>query len=195
MNAYSLNDPYAPSSPDDISGEQYIALMNWALDHSDSVMLVYRQAYYKAKDWQELMSVRTKLSEHRIYTRSTPTAWPGTTVGYPDPAEIAEIQKSFPNYTQPDSSLYIDFYAITPEIRQYVLSAGHIQGWLTPNRPEDIAFFIKGKCWFFTTIHEYYYTVCGLHPGTREKLESLGIQFDEYQISEDDLYTEPALLA
>ena len=74
------------------------------------------------------------------------------------------------------------------------MSVGHIRAWLPPRRPEDIAFFTKGKCWFFTTIHEKYYTICVLHPGTREKLESLGIIFDEYQISEDDLYTEPGLL-
>lgn len=191
MNAYSLSNPL---SPDDIAGDQYTDLMNWALDHSDAVMLVYQLSGTDKEFNQTQLSIRDHLSKHRIYTRSTPTEWPGTTVGYPDPSEIAEIRKSFPNYTLPNPSLYIDFYAITPEIRQYVLSAGHIRGWLSPNRPEDIAFFTKGKCWFFTTIHEYYYTICGLHPDTREKLESLGIIFDEYQISEEDLHTEPGLL-
>ena len=183
MNAYSLNDPIKYDHTD-ISGNQYTNLMNWALDHSDSVMLVYR--YRGDNDyWQKLNSIRYILSEHQIYSRSTPEEWPGTRLG---------SSCAWSDLSEPDPNLYIDFYAITPEIRQYVLSAGHIQGWLTPNRPEDIAFFIKGKCWFFTTIHEYYYTVCGLHPGTREKLESLGIQFDEYQISEEDLWIEPGLL-
>ncbi len=192
MNSYSLIDPYKPSSADDIAGNQYTQLMNWALDHSDAVMLVYENGNYRRKkrDWPNIMYVRTKLSKHRIYTRSTPTSWPGTTISYPDPARI---RKLYPNsYYEP--ILYIDFYAVTPEIREFVLSAGHIRGWLAPRRPEDIAFFTKGKCWFFTTIHEGYYTIRGLHPGTREKLESLGIKFKEYPSSEENLWIEPGLL-
>ena len=194
MNAYSLNDPIKYYSDTDIEGTQYTALMNWALDHSDTVMLVYQLSCTSDEFNQNLLSIWDNLSKHRIYTRSVPTEWPGTTACYPDLAEIAEIRKFIPNYTLPDPSLYIDFYTITPEFRQYVLSAGHIRGWLTPNFPEDIAFFTEGKCWFFTTIHEQYYTICGLHPGTREKLESLGIIFDEYQISDKDLWIEPGLL-
>ena len=104
MNSYSLIDPYKPSSADDIAGNQYTQLMNWALDHSDAVMLVYRcyhyhgikqhwsqtksirmlvyhyRHYYKTKQhWSHINSIRDRLAPHRIHSRSTPTRWPGTT--------------------------------------------------------------------------------------------------------------------
>ena len=176
MDSFSLNN--------NVKGVQYTNLMKWAINHSDAVMLVYRRTCYKKSDWQKMKSIRAKLSAYRIHTKIDPEKWPGTTFGEP----------LFPVSHPPVPKHFVDFYAITPEVRRYILNVYHLHGWLAPNQPEDIAFFTKGKCWFYTTIHEHYYTVCGLHPGTREILKSLDIQFDEYQISEDDLYTEPALL-
>jgi hypothetical protein len=140
----------------------------------------YPSKYELDEDWAYTRETTPWEFRNVDFDRSVPLtkkySWPGTGTTY----------LAFPdlnNRVPPD--IYIQYYRITPEIMDVLLSANSFKQWNYPNRPEDPCFFKDGKCWFRSTCHEEMFTVIKGDAQDEKALDAMGI---EYDVSEADEY-------
>lgn len=89
---------------------------------------------------------------------------------------LEEFQKQFTIY----------FYKFTEEVKEYLLSNLKIFTWLNPRYPEDVSFFRKGECLFYTITHE---EICDIVVENKEEFEylkSIGVKFLEKEYASLD---------
>lgn len=158
----------------EIQGNAYRAFAEFAIAHSDAVMLVFRS--YGRPFKQRIKDARKHLKPFRIASRNNHKSksdtfeWPGT-------------------ITWEKTLTHVDIYRLSPEVRAYILSADDIFAWIYPDRPEDIAFFSGGECWLFTTAHEKFCNICKHESEAAELLDALGVTYDR-DSEPCELYTE-----
>ena len=163
---------------ENISGRNYRKLMEFAFEHSDSVLMVYRESSAWCNTAQ-LLEIRERLKPYLIETRSNASVspenpffeWPGTRVAYCNPFNPPE------NYHDPDGFIYVDTYALSDEVKEFILSVDGIFNWWPGENPEDLAFFKDGKCWMFSTAHEHSLGFSDHIPELRELLHSMHVMF------------------
>lgn len=146
-----------------IQGEDYQKVASFALDRSDAIMLIFRT--YGRPYKKSIREARERLKPFRVASRNNHKTdkegfeWPGTISWDP-------------------TLIHADIYRLSPEVREYVLSAEEIFAWIYPERPEDIAFFFHGECWLSTTAHEEFCDITGYEDEMASLLDSLGIEYD-----------------
>ncbi len=122
-------------------GDQYLALLDFAIARSDAVMLVFQTKIGSRMQSSVAKRIRKQLAPWRIKTRHDPR-WP-VTISY-------DTQYRFT----------IDLYAPSMELKHFLASAQHLYGWSEPGMPIDTAFFNQNECWLATNFHEKYGWLC-----------------------------------
>ena len=151
-----------------IRGEDYKRFVSFALSNSDAVMLIFQN--YGRPFKKRIKEIRHALKPFRIASRNNHKngekefKWPGTVTWTDDSLSL----------------IHADVYRLAPEVEAYILSADDIFSWMYPERPEDISFFYKGKCWIDTTAHEEYCNIYDHEPEMARLLDSMGIEYESY---------------
>lgn len=114
---------------------QYRALMDYAMAHSDAVMLVFSVKKGSKLQNDTKRTVRNQLAPWRIKSRHD-AQWPVTT--------SYDTRYLFT----------IDLYKPSQEVIDYVLSKNSLYSWGENGDPCDIAFFRENECWMATCSHE-----------------------------------------
>ena len=114
-----------------IEGFAYQQLLNWALEECDSFSLVTRKGFESPQENE----IYEKLKQH-IIEESKTNEWPGTKVYGP------------PEHT-------IRFYKLNRKSIKILSNANSIYSWLSPDKPEDLAFYKTNKqLWLGSVAHE-----------------------------------------
>lgn len=147
-----------------VRGDDYKKLILFALENSDAVMLIFRS--YGRPFKKRIKEARNMLKPFRIASRNNHKIkedhfeWPGTV-------------------TWDQTLIHADIYRLSPEVKQYILSADDLFSWMYPDRPEDISFFFKGECWFSTTAHEEFCDIFDHEVEIAHLLDSLAIEYSQ----------------
>jgi hypothetical protein len=125
---YPLGIVAFPSEP---VGDDYHALLDIARAHCFSFMLVWRdQLTFSAK----ARELEARLEGWKCYERRT-DRWPGTRIL--------------------ESLAWVRWYAFTDESLDLLKQANQLYGWMSPDYPEDLAFYLAdGRGWLGTISHE-----------------------------------------
>ena len=116
------------------SEQKYYDFLDYAFSKTDYFMLVYVNYYGKGyTKYQKYF--KNALSSYKVKARTNPS-WPGTL-----------------RTACSDTSYKIVFYKTTEEAKNILKEVSHISAW-TRGYPEDLAFFIGNKCWFYSVGHE-----------------------------------------
>ena len=115
--------------------ETYFDFLDYAFSKADYFMLVYVNYYGKGYTKQQKY-FRNKLKNFKVKSRSNPS-WPGTL-----------------NTVCPNTTYKIIFYRTNPQAKNVLKELNSINAWSRPNAPEDLAFFKKNECWFYSVGHE-----------------------------------------
>ena len=116
-------------------GQTYYDFIDYAFDKADYFMLVYVNYYGKGYSAQQKY-FKEKLKKFKVKSRSNPS-WPGT------PATFC-----------PDTTYKIVFYKTDSAAKPILKEVDRLNKWSNPTFPEDLAFFIGNKCWFWSVGHE-----------------------------------------
>ena len=116
-------------------GEQYCTFVDYAITHSDAVMLVFSIKEGSKLQGNAMRTIRKQLAQWRIKSRHG-AQWPVTTT-----------HDSKRNYT-------IDLYLPSQAVKNYLLTSNSLYAWGNNDTPGDIAFFRKNQCWIATCSHE-----------------------------------------
>ena len=166
-----------------IDGENYRRLVEFAFAHSDAAMTVYQTSGLGSEHDAKIMETRALLSPYLLHSRNnsecTPEhpefEWPGTRVGYLDPLDPAAV------FFHEDMRIYADTYDLTDFVKDYILSVDGFFHWtIRYGNPEDISFFKDGRCWLFTTSHENYLYFLDHTEEVREMLDEMKIEYSVY---------------
>ena len=123
---------YLKSGGRDCTGRAYLAFLERAFAECDYFMLVYafrRGSRYGA----ELRRCREALEPYLVKRRTQPS-WPGTTLS-----------------RTPEVRYEVAFYRTVPEAKAILQGAAALTAWSAPRRPQDLAFFRRNRCWFFSS--------------------------------------------
>ena len=123
---------YLKSGGKNCTGQIYLAFLERAFSECDYFMLVYvfrRGSRYV----KELRRCRETLEPYLVKRRTQPY-WPGTTLPY-----------------TPEVRYEVTFYRTAPETKAILQGASALADWAAPRRPQDLAFFRRNRCWFFSS--------------------------------------------
>lgn len=146
-----------------IRGDDYKKVISFAMENSDAVMLIFRS--YGRSFKKRIRDIRKYLKPFRVASRNNHQT-KEETFEWPD---TVTWEKTLP--------IYADVYRLSPEVKEYILSADDIFAWIYPERPEDISFFFEGECWLSTTAHEGFCDVFDHEYEMGCLLDSLGIEY------------------
>ena len=117
-------------------GQVYFDFIDYAFSKADYFMLVFVNYYgngYKSKQKYFM----DKLKKYKVKTRTNPY-WLGT-----------------PGTFSQNSTYKIVFYKTEPDAKEILKEVDGISAWSRPGMPEDLAFFKKNQCWFYSVGHEH----------------------------------------
>lgn len=117
--------------------EQYHSLIDYAIAHSDAVMLVFSVKKGSKLQGEAKRTIRKQLAQWRIKTRRD-SQWPVTT-----------SYDTCRDFT-------IDLYTPSQEVKAYLMTQTRLFAWGENGAPQDIAFFKKNQCWLATCSHEQF---------------------------------------
>ena len=147
-----------------VAGSNPVTSMEAPVNDSDVGLQESFRIYFGRPFKKRIKEIRHALKPFRIASRNNHKngekefEWPGTV-------------------TWTDGSLsliHADVYRLAPEVEAYILSADDLFSWMYPERPEDISFFYKGKCWIDTTAHEEYCNIYDHEPEMARLIDSIG---------------------
>lgn len=114
---------------------RYTAFLDYAFAQTDYFMLVYvfrRGSRYAAA----LHRYRQMLAPYLVKRRNEPY-WAGTMLPFSEAV-----------------SYEVSFYRNTEEAKQVLQEASALFDWSSPKRPQDLAFFRRNRCWFYSSSAE-----------------------------------------
>ena len=153
-------------------GQIYYDFLDYAFQKADYFMLVYKNYYGKGYTEQQCYFLE-RLNKFKVKSRTNPS-WPGTL-------------KTF----CPDTTYQIVFYKTEPESKEILKEAECLSHWSRPNMPEDLAFFIGERCWFYSVGHEEIAGIIHADEADVEFLEGKGLSSRENLIDHlDDYYLQ-----
>ncbi len=158
---------------DNIKDAQYNKMIEYAFCTSDYFMLVY--CCYDRPYKKNVKKIKEALKPHLVKTRHN-SVWPGTK-----------------SYSDRKYNFDVCFYKTDVMAKSIILQAESILAWEYPQYPEDICFFRKNRCWFFTVAHE---EIIGIVHETIEDLfflESIHVKFEEAMEDTEWEYIEEGL--
>lgn len=150
----------------------------------------YRKAkkeYIKKKRIME--KIKDNLKRDLILERHNPE-WCGQASWFePFNISTSSIEEKIQiEYQYKGEYLYdICFYKLSENVKEFLLQQGRLYKFLSPNLPEDICFFKNGKCWLKTTTHEHEGYIFEQSEREKEYLKRIGIKFEEYEISDENI--------
>ncbi len=151
-----------------ITGERYIRLIEYASKTCDAAMFVTRQDKFRLDSFQNKELIETaRLFEERLKAsfikKRTTKQWVHT--GY----------ANAPN----DDRIGVYFYRFSAEVKRFLLTNDDLYNWLNPEHPEDISLFKDGYCWLYSVAHEEMCDIYCRNEEEYEYLKSIGIEFYE----------------
>ena len=156
-------------------GDQYAAFLDYAFAQNDCFLLVYafrRGSRYAAV----LREYRDALAPYLVKLRREPY-WPGTTLSF---SEAVRYE--------------VSFYRTTPEAKKVLHRVNALTDWAAPKLPQDLAFYRRNCCWFYSSGQEN--TAAVLHASPRDLafLAEHRLADPDRALPEDryfELYNEP----
>lgn len=157
------------------SGNIYYEFLDYAFQRTDYFMLVY--VNYYGKGYSKIMKAYKKaLKPFEVKSRTNPS-WPGT---------LKTICV--------DTTYKIVFYKNDEKAKEILKKVSCISQWAGPSHPQDLAFFMGNKCWFYSVGHE---KIAAIIHATKEDLEfleqkGLALQINAYKAKDNyfDSYDE-----
>ena len=113
----------------------YDKFIDYAFDKADYFMLVFINFYNKGYSEKQI-EFKRNLEPFIVKVRTNPS-WPGT-----------------PCVRCPNTSYEVAFYRTDEKAKAVLKKVECISDWSRPGMPEDLAFFIGDKCWFYSVGHE-----------------------------------------
>jgi hypothetical protein len=128
----------------DIAGRDYKRLLTTACEHFEFFMLVWRDQF--KSDWKRsALKIRRELKPLEVTVRRS-NKWPGNII-FGAKADVV-------------------FYRFERSGLEVLRRPGSLFSWLTPNYPEDLAFFDQsGRCGMASVTHEHYVEIVDLRFG------------------------------
>lgn len=160
-------------------GSAYHNFIDYAFEKADCFMLVYINYY--AKGYSKTQKYcRDKLKKFKIKSRTDPN-WPG----------ILELLEG-------NTSCKVVFYKTSEEAKNILKEAKGLNCWSGVG-PENLAFFIGSKCWFYSVSHE---NIAAIIHASKEDIDfvvsqSLANRENAYIPNDNyfDAFDEPGLTA
>lgn len=117
------------------SGDRYFHFLDYAFACADFFMLVY--VNYYGKGYSAIMkNFKKELEPFKVRSRTNP-CWPGT-----------------PGTYSVNTTYKIVFYRTDEKAKVILKKVTSISDWKNPYYPQDLAFFKRNKCWFYSVAHE-----------------------------------------
>lgn len=143
---------------EEVKGDAYNQLIEYAVNKSDAIMLVFgdytNTESYKARKRE----LRQLIAPFRIKTRNN-AEW-ATNV-----------------FLDKNVQFSIDVYKACEELLLFLKRTDRLYGWLWPDLPEDPCFFRNGDCWFATNAHEKFAYMYDTRED-RNFVRELGVKFE-----------------
>ncbi len=117
------------------SGKAYKKFIDYAFLRSDYFMLVFVDYYSEGYSSQKKRFEKA-LEPYKVKSRTNPS-WPGT-----------------PKTITCNTTYKVNFYKTDERAKEILKEMNCLSDWSRPSNPEDLAFFIKNECWFFSVGHE-----------------------------------------
>lgn len=153
----------------EIKGELYEKFMRYAFKKCDAVMFVFSRVGYEGEE----LSVMEKNAQI-VKDKLKKSVWK---IRHGDCWVYSGSFHRYPGDAANDTEVF--FYKTHKAVLDYLLSNKELYKWLSPDYPEDIAFFKNGNCWFYSVIHEELCWINCRNKKEYEELKSLGIEFYE----------------
>ncbi|GAA0178456.1 hypothetical protein SH2C18_15120 [Clostridium sediminicola] len=160
--------------------ESRFALADKSLYDSKEEYLVFldivEQRKKEAYEYQRIFKNNTevfleKLKPYLIKIRNHPTEWPSSKIAF----------------LSNDSSVDICTYKICSEVKSYLLDVKGLFNWRHPYFPNDLCFFSKGYCWFYTVAHDRDATMYISDFNDVVKLRKLGLKFKLSECKDEEV--------
>jgi hypothetical protein len=123
----------------ELSPEQYASLLALASERCDTVLLVVRPGDREPRQMRRVLRALAPALREAVLS----PVWPGTGEVPPQPDDDL-----------PPARVYL--YDYTPEVQRILASAGSLDAWLQPERPEDLPLLQGRTPWLTSTTHEHY---------------------------------------
>lgn len=197
---------------EEITGDSYYELIDYAMSKSDAFMLV---VYRYSEDIESVYEVpdRSMFEDDEIYEamvkwyeRSKKEAYIQMNIFNSNTKQfISELdnylisKRNVPTkwpgievVFSDDTKVDIYVYRICHELRALLLKPKELFKWKYPYFPDDLSFFKNGYCWFFTVAHENYSFMFVESDEEIRILERMGINFkvEKYDGDETSLFYE-----
>ncbi len=193
----------------DVEGEIYRNLICYAIDHSDSVIVVITDKPPMVTTVEEAEKRWKEYLPHKPipdiawdnWNRAEKQAQQGQVIYkehyLPFVQSLApHIIKRRHNTVWPSTEIFscnctytIALCRICDELRQLLLKPGSYFSWRYPRYPEDLSFFKDNRCWLYASSHEEYIEFLPRSLEEYDFVASLGVELPEpYRPIEDDEY-------
>ena len=140
-------------SEKDVKEHDYVMLIEYAMKKSDAFMLVYRSSGWRRRLSSKAKQINAALKPYRIKRRYD-SQWPST----------ISMGKNY----------IVEVYRSDIKVLDILREPGSLFSWLPPYFPQDISFFYRNRCWFYTCAHENFLRIY-------------------YKDQEDDMFISPLL--
>lgn len=122
------------NNSENVSSMVYYDFIDYAFSKTDYFMLVYINYYGKGYTSKQKF-FRMSLEKFKVKSRSNPS-WPGTL-----------------HCIAPNTTYKVVFYKTDQEAKKFLKMVDRISEW-SGGMPEDLAFFKRNQCWFYSVGHE-----------------------------------------
>ncbi len=154
------------------NGQLYYDFIDYAFENADYFMLVYVNYYGKGYSKKQKYFLDA-LKKYKIKSRTNPS-WPGTLIT-----------------VCANTTYKIVFYRTDSEARKILMKANALSDWSRPGMPEDLAFFKRNKCWFYSVGHEKIAAIIHANQSDIDFLQSKGLAISKNILDlEDDYYDQ-----
>lgn len=193
----------------DIQGERYEKLLQYAMDNSDAVMIVYCASPPRVETAENRMASVLAISPSFEVTEEIFARWRAMEQEDQNDMVLFEhVRQPFIESLSPffikkreahewpstiigsSNSTYIAaVYRICEGIIPLLLQPGSYFSWRYPRYPEDLSFFKDNRCWLYASSHEGYIEFLPRSQEEYDFVASLGIELPEpYRPIDDSEY-------
>lgn len=149
------------------SGRTYDSFLNYAFSKTDYFMLVYVNYYGKGYTSQ-MKQFEKQLKPFEVKRRTNPS-WPGTLETF-----------------SPNTTYKVVFYQTDDMAKKVLKNVNGLFDWTRPLNPQDLAFFKRNKCWFYSVAHEGIAAIMNADEEDFAFLEKNGLAKRENSIEKKD---------
>lgn len=149
----------------------YKKFIDYAFERTDYFMLVFVD-YYGQGYSSSMEHFEKTLEPYKVMSRTNPS-WPGT-----------------PETKAANTTYSVNFYKTNKRAKLILKEVEYFNDWSRPNNPQDLAFFVGNKCWFYSVGHEKISAIINPNKQDLDFLSSVGLHIEPLKCIDFEVWTE-----